>query len=100
MENLQQFIKPELLILIPVIYFLGVVFKHSKVKDELIPLILGLSGVLLSALYVLGTEGITIIGVFTAVTQGILCAGLSVYVNQIIKQYGKYNGDQDTEQEM
>lgn len=86
MENLQQFIKPELLILIPVLYFIGYGIKKSSVKDNLIPVILGLSGILLSALYVCGTESFSVLGVFTAVTQGIMCAGSSVYVNQLIKQ--------------
>lgn len=86
MENLQQFIEPGLLILVPVLYFIGMGIKKSKVKDELIPLLLGLSGVLLSVLYVCGTQGVSLTSIFTAITQGILCAGTSVYINQIVKQ--------------
>ncbi len=86
MEQLQQFIKPEIVILIPVLYFIGAALKRSSVKDNYIPAILGGAGILLSALYVCGTESFTVLSIFTAVTQGILCAGASVYVNQIIKQ--------------
>lgn len=89
MEQLQQFIKPELLILIPVLYFVGAGLKRSEVNDKYIPYILGLTGVVLSALYVCGTEAFTLLCVFTAITQGIMCAGASVYVNQLIKQRKK-----------
>lgn len=90
----QEFIKPELLILIPVLLFVGAAIKRSKIKDALIPIILGAVGVFFAGLYVFAT--VTVSGVqdvatalFTAFTQGILCAGASVYANQIYKQAGK-----------
>ncbi len=91
MEELVKYIKPELLILIPVLYFVGLALKKSAVKDKRIPLVLGLSGILLSVLYVLAAgsfEGFqsAMLGLFTAITQGILCAGASVYANQLYKQ--------------
>lgn len=94
MEQLTQFVKPELLILVPVLYLLGEGLKKSTVKDKYIPLLVGAAGVLLSLIYVLSTEDIGGVlpllgGVFTAVTQGILAAGGSVYCNQIIKQLHK-----------
>lgn len=85
-EQLKNFIKPELLILIPVLYWIGYAVKRSKVADEWIPWIIGVTGILLSGLYVCGTESLTLLSVFTSVTQGILCAGASVFVNQLIKQ--------------
>lgn len=89
MEQLQNYIKPELLILVPVLYILGAAVKKSEFKDKIIPWIIGAAGVILSCMYVGGTEGITIIGLFTAITQGILCAGASVFVNQLTKQTKK-----------
>ena len=89
MEAVKEFVKPELLILIPVLYFVGAGLKRSETKDKYIPYILGVASVGLAALYVCGMEGITLIGAFTAITQGILCAGASVYVNQLIKQRQK-----------
>lgn len=91
MQEIVNYIKPELLILIPVLYFVGLALKRSAIKDKLIPLILGLSGILLSVLYVLAAgsfEGFqsAMLGLFTALTQGILCAGASVYANQLYKQ--------------
>lgn len=89
-----EFIKPELLILIPVLYLIGAGIKKSKIRDNLIPLILGVCGVLLSALYLFATTPVSgsmavATLIFTALTQGILCAGASVYFNQIGKQLSK-----------
>ena len=90
----QEFIKPELLILIPVLYLIGIAIKKSKIRDNLIPLLLGACGVVLATIYVFATEPVLstqslLASIFTAITQGILCAGASVYINQIIKQAQK-----------
>ena len=86
-----DYIKPELLILVPVLYILGEIMKHTeRIKDNYIPAILGAAGILLAFIYVTATEGIALIGVFTAITQGILVAGAAVYADQIVKQnFGK-----------
>ncbi len=92
MELYKEFIKPEILILIPVLYLIGVMIKSTTlIKDKYIPLVLGIVGIVLVTVYILATEGAENIymAVFTAVTQGILCAGASVYVNQLVKQLGK-----------
>ena len=92
--NLQDYIKPELLVLIPVLYLIGMGVKKSAIADKWIPSALGAAGVVLSALYVLATSELTSMqhiafAVFTAITQGVLVAGTSVYVNQIIVQSKK-----------
>ncbi len=94
MEQMLEFVKPELLVLIPVLYLLGEGLKNSAVKNKYIPLLVGAAGILLSLIYVLSTEEIGGVWqgagcIFTAVTQGILAAGGSVYCNQIIKQLHK-----------
>lgn len=87
MEDILKFISPELLVLIPVLYFIGMGAKKTTlIADKFIPLVLGICGIVLSCLYVLGTNGFSVVGLFTAVTQGILVAGASVYCNQLIKQ--------------
>lgn len=91
MDFLKEFIKPELLILVPVLYIVGIILKKSAVRDKLIPALLGGVGVVLSLLWVLGTSDLVtwrdvLLAGFSAVTQGILAAGASVYVNQMIKQ--------------
>lgn len=92
--NYQEFIKPELLILIPVLYFIGMAIKKSKISDNKIPFILGATAILLSGIYLFATEEINgtqavATAIFTAITQGILCAAASVYTNQLIKQAQK-----------
>lgn len=92
--NLNEFIKPELLILIPVLYVIGIGLKKSKLPDTRIPLLLGGISIILSALWVFTTSDISTwkdgaYAVFVAVTQGALCAGASVYINQLYVQSKK-----------
>lgn len=94
MELLNEYIKPELLVLIPVLYLVGVAIKKSKIADKFIPWILGGVSVALSALWILATSfpvnaEEAAQAIFTAFTQGVLIAGASVYVNQLVKQTGK-----------
>jgi hypothetical protein len=87
-----KFIKPELLVLIPVLYAIGVWFKNSSViKDWKIPFILTGVSVFLTALYLLGTEfpavgSLVAAYIFTAIVQGVLCAAGAVFVQNISKQ--------------
>lgn len=96
--NFLDYIRPELLVLIPFCIVLGLILKSAEfIKDSLIPLILGGVAILLAICYIAGdsdTFGVT--GWFTAVTQGILCAGAAVYGHQIVKQIVK--GDNDEEE--
>ena len=92
--NYQDYIKTELLILVPVLYFLGVGLKKSKLPDKWIPFILGMSAVVMAAIWVVATTDISGLqeaasAIFTAVTQGVLVAGASVYVNQLYTQAKK-----------
>lgn len=93
--NYMEFVKPELLVLVPVLYFVGMGIKKSPaLKDWMIPYILGGIGVLLAVLWVLATSKLhtyqdVAMAVFVALTQGIIAAGLSVYGNQLVKQKAK-----------
>lgn len=90
-----EYLKPELLILVPVLYLMGMGLKKAAwFKDSLIPVLLGACGVVLAAVWVFATADVSggkaiATAAFTAVTQGVLCAGASVYVNQIVKQAQK-----------
>lgn len=102
MEQILDYIKPELLVLIPVIYFVGCGLKKASwISDKMIPIVLGIIGILLSSIYVLATSAATweqwydvMIAVFTAIVQGILVAGCSTFINQIYKQLK--DGSSDT----
>ena len=90
-----EYLKPELLILVPVLYLIGMGLKKAAwFKDSLIPVLLGACGVVLAAVWVFATADVSggkaiATAAFTAITQGVLCAGASVYVNQLVKQAQK-----------
>ena len=87
---MNEYIKPELLILVPCLYALGMMFKNSNlIKDKYIPLILTCISLVLSNLYVLGTGGFSAVNLFTGIVQAILCVATAVYANQLTKQYFK-----------
>ena len=92
--NYQDYIKTELLILIPILYFIGVGLKKSMMPDKWIPLANGCTSVLLSSVWVIATSDITCVketahAIFKSVTQGILIAAASVYANQLYIQAKK-----------
>lgn len=95
MEVILDYVKPEFVVLAVVLYLIGLALKKAQaVKDKLIPLILGLVGIMLALIWVLATselDGVQqiMLAVFTAIVQGILVAGLSTYANQIVKQASK-----------
>lgn len=89
---IQNYIKPELLVVGIVLYFIGMGLKKTeKINDKYIPLLLGILGIIIAGIYVIATSIFNgyqsiLMAIFTAIVQGILVAGLSVYANQIIKQ--------------
>lgn len=88
--DIQNYIKPELLVLIPVLYIIGMMMKKiERIDDRCIPAVLGAAGILLSMIWIIGTEGFSAVGIFTAITQGVLVAGSAVYFNQLYKQAHK-----------
>lgn len=95
MDQIINYVKPELIVVAVALYFLGMALKQAQsVKDKYIPLILGGVSIVLCAVWVLATSEIgngqqVAMAVFTAITQGILVAGLSTYVDQIKKQVHK-----------
>ncbi len=95
MEQIMNYVKPELIVVAIALYFIGMWLKSAQaIKDKYIPLILGGVSIVLCAIWVLATGEFAggndiAMAVFTAITQGILLAGLSTYVNQVAKQIRK-----------
>lgn len=96
---MNDYIRPELLILVPVLIGIGTFVKHSAVDDRLIPLILGVVGIVLCTLWTfvghLPTNASELFSaVFCSIAVGILTASAAVYGNQMVKQLSdKTEGD-------
>lgn len=93
-EIVREYISPELLVLVPVMYFIGIAIKKSNIKDNLIPLLLGIVSILLTGLYLFATMNYSdakevMLVIFSTLTQGVIIAALSVYFNQLYKQFKK-----------
>lgn len=73
MEQILNYVKPELVVVAIVLYFVGIVICGIYV---------------VATCDLKGTQNIAM-AIFTAIVQGILVAGLSNYVNQLIKQMNK-----------
>lgn len=95
MDQIMNYVKPELIVVAIVLYFLGMWFKQAAfIRDKYIPLVLGIIGIFVCGIWVMATASFATaqdiaMAVFVAIVQGILVAGLSTYVNQIIIQSGK-----------
>lgn len=88
--ELTDFIKSGMVVLIPGLYFVGIILKNSSVSDWLIPFILGILGIAMSFLWHIGSEGVLNAGIiFDSITQGLLCAAGSVYVKNLAVQFNK-----------
>mgnify|MGYP004464404729 CR=1 FL=1 len=95
MEQIINYVKPELIVAAIVLYFIGMAIKQSEtIADKYIPSILGIVGIVICGIYVIATCSLSDVqniamAVFTAIVQGVLVAGLSTYVNQVFKQLSK-----------
>lgn len=89
----KEYISPETIWLIPFLYALGVmVKKSSRIDDTLIPTILCIVGIFLSALIsVANCEPVNWIGwiilVAVSIGQGYMIAAAAICLNQLIKQH-------------
>lgn len=94
---IKEYLQPELIWFVPCLYILGCCIKKSiRIDDTLIPDILVVVGIVLSALAGLSrnnpvswVEWVILISV--SIGQGGVLASLAVCCNQIIKQHLKAN---------
>ena len=85
--DLQEYITPELFILIPVLYLIGMALKRFEgFSDRHIPIVLGVIGIIIAMAYEFSILGFSWGAIYAALIQGVLCAGSAVYGNQIVKQ--------------
>ncbi|MGE9941058.1 phage holin family protein [Bariatricus sp. SGI.161] len=95
MDQIMNYVKPELIVVAIVLYFLGMWLKQAAfIKDKYIPMVLGIVGIFVCGIWVMATASFATgqdiaLAVFTSIVQGVMVAGLSTYVNQIFKQLNK-----------
>ena len=90
MENMNEillnYIVEDGLILIPVLYVIGYIIKHTNIlSNRWIPLVLLVIGIMFS-IFLLNDP------IVDRVIQGILIAGVTVFIDQIKKQNFKKEG--------
>lgn len=98
--NYEAYIKPELLILAPVLYLIGIALKKSRFADRWIPCLLGTVSVFLCAVWTFATSEINsmrdvALALFIAMTQGVLIAGTDVYISQLYIQSHKNKSEKN-----
>ena len=60
MDQILSYVKPELLVVVVFLYFIGAMIKKSEsISDKFIPMILGILGVLICGLYVFATSKVS-----------------------------------------
>lgn len=86
-QMLLDFIKPALLILVPILWMLGNRLKESKhVEDWKIPFWLMGLAIIFALSYVLITEGVQPMAVWMGIVQGLAIAMLQGYLFNVTKQ--------------
>ena len=95
MDYIINYINPELIVLVPVLYVMGLMIKDGiAIPNTAIPAVLGVVGVLLAVAWCMATvqpvgPWAVLLTLVTAVMQGVLCAGAAVYADQLGKQSAK-----------
>ena len=88
--DFSQYIRPELLVIIPVLGLIGAFMKKARPQIcKYVPLILGGAGAVLGAAYTLlfPKEGCDMLqNALMGLIQGVLCAEIAVYGHQMSKQ--------------
>lgn len=80
-----KLVKPELLMLIPVLNALGAILKKSKCNNHNIPMILGVVSIALCSMhsYAISKPSSWVLFFYENISQGLLIAAASVYGHQI-----------------
>lgn len=94
MEYIIEYLNPALIPAAIALWIIGRLLKESKIRDELIPVLLVPCGIALVGLW-LCSQGIPVgidewlVLAVNALVQGLICAALAVWGDQLGKQLGK-----------
>jgi hypothetical protein len=84
---LLDYVKPELLVIIPILWYIGKQLKASrKIKDWAIPFILMAISILLVLPYILIFEGPSMAGIWIGVIQSLVVWAIEGQAYQTLKQ--------------
>ena len=95
MDQIMEYVKPELVIVAVALYILGMFLKQTTiVLDKYIPVILGIVGIVLCAIWVLatlfvGSPQIIVLGFFTELIRGFLFPVGSLILIRMVNSIGK-----------
>lgn len=98
MENfatiINEYIKSELLVIVPVLYIIAKLLDTSKLNNQLIPGILMLISLTLAGVYTFASVDISSIqkilfAVFSTIVQGVLLSGSAVFGGILAQLYTK-----------
>lgn len=92
--NFYEYIKPEFLVIIPVLWFVGWTIKKTSLRNCIIPFVLTAISVVLCSIYLFATTDLNgiksvLLCIFLSVTQGVIATACAVFGDQIIKQAEK-----------
>lgn len=87
---INEYVKSELLVVVPVLYILAKFLDSSKVNNQKIPLILMIISLVLAGIYTFATVDIStpqlfLLALFSTLVQGILLSGAAVFSGILIQ---------------
>jgi hypothetical protein len=93
MQIAVEYIKPELFILVFVLWYIGTLLKKShKIEDWAIPFILMVISIIMALSWVLITSGITPMATWVGIMQGFVIAAVEGQAYQYFKQFTERKG--------
>ena len=102
LDIFNQYARSELMVLVPVLFFLNKMIGQSKISNQWIPAICTGVSILLCGFHIFGyspvvTFGQVMMALFATVTQGILYAGATMFFNLVVSSAGNKNSTQNTD---
>lgn len=104
LDIFNQYARSELMVLVPVLFFLNKLIGQSKINNQYIPFICMGASVLLCGFHIFGYTpvanfGQVMMALFATLTQGVLYAGATMFLNLVVSAVGNKNLPTDTKQQ-
>ncbi|MEG0264797.1 MAG: phage holin family protein [Erysipelotrichaceae bacterium] len=91
---MNEYVKSELLVIVPVLYVIARFMDTSKVPNDKIPYVLMIVAVILSGFYTFATIDLKsfqaiLMAIFSTIVQGILLSGSAIFSGILLQSYHK-----------